>query len=147
MKIWCEHCRILFNKRPADIKRTNGNFCSRRCSGLSRGKINAAMFFKKAKKLKSGCWQWKGSSNKDGYGTTRYMGKSIMAHRLSFLLHGGEIPDGMCVLHSCDNPPCVNPDHLFLGTHQDNMDDMARKGRRYYKRLDESVLPIPRTEK
>jgi hypothetical protein len=52
-----------------------------------------------------------------------------LAHRLAFLMHYGNIPNSMHVLHRCDNPPCINPQHLFLGTNQDNMDDMVRKGR------------------
>jgi len=75
------------------------------------------------------CWLWIGSTNQDGYGRFNIGGKLGGAHRYSFELHTGEIPEGMHVLHTCDTPACVRPDHLFLGTHSDNMQDMYRKRR------------------
>lgn len=78
----------------------------------------------------SGCWSWVAGKNWDGYGKFRINGKAKLAHRLSYVIHTSEeVPDGMCVLHRCDNPSCVNPAHLFLGTHQDNMIDKVNKGR------------------
>ena len=81
-----------------------------------------------------GCWNWTAGHNGRGYGAFYGDGTMLRAHRVSYELHYGPIPKqdsyhGMCVCHSCDNKLCVNPDHLFLGTHQDNMDDMYDKGR------------------
>jgi hypothetical protein len=79
-----------------------------------------------------GCWIWLGARNNQGYGnfgSQRLRPRHRKAHRISWELAHGAIPPGLCVLHHCDNPPCVNPDHLFLGTKQDNVDDMMRKGR------------------
>lgn len=82
----------------------------------------------------TGCWEWQGSKRR-GYGRmivgsrTDGTRKSMSAHRVSYELENGKIPDGMDVCHKCDNPCCVNPAHLFIGTRQDNIDDRERKGR------------------
>ena len=81
----------------------------------------------------SGCWLWEANTNAGGYGTIGYKGKIVKAHRLSYILHNGDIPDGLHVLHKCDVRCCVNPDHLFVGTHLDNMRDCSKKGRKSKK--------------
>ena len=86
-------------------------------------------FWSKVKKTPNGCWEWTASLANYGYGQFYWKGKPERAHRLTFIEVNGEIPEGMYVLHKCDNPCCVNPNHLFLGTHQDNMDDMLKKSR------------------
>jgi len=94
----------------------------------------------------TGCWEWtgcrdgaprNGSDPRGSYGRFALDGYHMMpAHRASYELFRGPIPDGMFVCHHCDNPPCVNPAHLFLGTAQDNADDTVRKGRSWHQRGD-----------
>lgn len=75
------------------------------------------------------CWQWLARKHEGGYGDFRLGGGHVRAHRFSYELAHGAIPKGMFVLHRCDNPGCVNPSHLFLGTFEDNSSDMVSKGR------------------
>ena len=77
------------------------------------------------------CWEWAKSRMKlrGGYGQVRIEGRTLKAHRVAYGLWVGSIPNGHCVLHRCDNPPCINPDHLFTGTHRDNALDKVAKGR------------------
>lgn len=85
-----------------------------------------------------GCWPWLGSQFDKGYGQVsphyRVGIKSSRAHKVAWILTHGPIPEGLHVLHRCDNRLCVNPTHLFLGTHQDNMDDKVSKGRQAHNR-------------
>ena len=107
---------------------------------------------------KTGCWLWSGYLQSTGYGQLRLDGKMKLAHRMSWIVFRGDIPDGMCVCHKCDTPRCVNPEHLFLGSHLDNTADAYAKGRmaiqkegfdfhftrlrRYRKLTDKAVLEI-----
>lgn len=93
------------------------------------GKSDFQRFFEKVAFGMSECWYWIGSKNKHGYGQVGFKGQN-KAHRLSWLMFNGEIPEDMKVLHRCDIRNCVNPDHLFLGTQNENIKDMDSKGRR-----------------
>lgn len=86
--------------------------------------------------MESNCWIWTGGKNKRGYGHILINRRKVRAHRLSLELAGGPLLEGECALHRCDNPSCVRPDHLFRGSHADNMADMARKGRAFVQAAD-----------
>lgn len=77
----------------------------------------------------NGCWKYTGGRTGAGYGAVWVSGKTLSAHTVSYELHKGPVPKGLCVLHSCDNKLCINPDHLFLGTVQDNKKDEVSKDR------------------
>jgi hypothetical protein len=95
-------------------------------------------FFEKVDKTDD-CWNWLASKKWDGYGQVKFEGSMQTAHRTSWILHNGPVPEKLCVLHKCDNPGCVNPEHLFLGTQRDNVHDAIKKGRH--------VNPPPRYKK
>lgn len=87
------------------------------------------------------CWIWPKYIDPDGYGTIIFDGLYFKVHRLSFEHYKGKIPKGMVVMHSCDQRACFNPNHLFLGTHRENMQDMARKSRLEQKSLESELAP------
>lgn len=82
-------------------------------------------FYERINKTKS-CWLWTGYKNHSGYGCMTYFGKTKGAHVVSFLIHKGKIKKGLVIMHSCNNPSCVNPNHLSQGTHKQNMHDSAK---------------------
>lgn len=98
----------------------------------------AAMQIRTNYRINGDCMEWGGSKNSQGYGVVCFGGVTMRAHRLSFEVHHGQIPDGMLVCHRCDNPPCINPEHLWLGTHYSNLQDMIQKKRN--KRIDDTGL-------
>ncbi len=82
--------------------------------------------------LDTPCWMWTGAMAGRGYGVVTIGGQGYYAHRIAYAMANGPFADDLFVLHRCDTPPCVRPDHLFLGTHESNMEDMASKGRNQY---------------
>lgn len=86
-------------------------------------------FYQRITIPKSGCWEFTGALARGGYGLVSFHGKLVHAHRLSWILTNGIIPNALIVCHKCDNRRCINPDHLFLGTNHDNTQDMMNKGR------------------
>lgn len=133
----CE-CGIKRVKRGADLVRVGGS-CGCLKSEVSASNMKHMQlerhgtiedrFFSRFKVSDSGCWLWIAHCDKDGYGILPGNHASIRAHRFSFIHHHGPIDDGMVICHKCDNPGCVNPDHLFAGTTKDNCHDMLSKGR------------------
>lgn len=87
--------------------------------------------FEKTAVQDNGCWDFTGHLNAYGYGTIAFNNRSVLAHRMAYILCVDDIPTDMNVLHTCDNPACVNPEHLFIGTQIDNIIDMTTKGRNF----------------
>ncbi len=101
--------------------------------------VRERKFWSMVKVKPNGCWEWQGSfRDKQRYGAFWVNGRDERSHRVSWTLTFGAIPTGMHVLHNCDNPPCVRPDHLFLGTQADNNRDMVAKGRNTWIHGDQS---------
>jgi len=103
-------------------------------------------FLSKVNKIEGGCWQWTGNKDKENYGLFWYKTNNRRAHRISYILHNGEIPEGLIIRHKCDNPSCVNPEHLESGTQKDNIKDMNDRGRRKgnIKLTNDQIIEIKR---
>ncbi len=125
MQIQCPMCAAFFKPRTQRTKH-----CSKQCADAALIKPVDMSFIESNSipEPNSGCWLWLGPLHPDGYGVSSRLDQR--AHRTSFIISTGRtIPKGLLIRHTCDNPPCVNPAHLLLGTYQDNMDDKMRRGR------------------
>lgn len=127
----CEYCKCNFSLKPSRFKRTR--FCSRKCRINYGADLNIlrTQFFENIQVARpDDCHVWTGRCSSDGYGLMWCRKEGLMvASRLVWEYTHGPIPDGKLVCHQCDNPPCCNVKHLFLGTNKDNITDMVRKGR------------------
>jgi len=127
----CEHCGTTFTQKH-EPSRADRRFCSPACRNTHRRRPLIDRFHQHVKPSNpSDCWPWRGHLNNKGYGQIYSLeaGREVLAHRAAWELEHGSIPDGLRVLHRCDNPPCCNPSHLFLGTQRDNIHDMVAKQR------------------
>lgn len=124
----CVECSATYKVFASRLLRGNGVYCSRKCQRdyQSPRKRFERNFVKSQK-----CWNWTGRISEFGYGQFFMEGKLEQAHRASYKIHKGSIPKGLCVCHTCDNRKCVNPKHLWIGTMNDNVQDMIKKGRMY----------------
>lgn len=124
----CAQCGATFRPR-ANVDKC----CSDQCKALwwEAYKFTRAVRRFWARVIKTeGCWEWQGRKDKKGYGYCRAFDRTLWrTHRLSWFIHHGPIPEGQWVLHKCDNPSCVRPDHLFLGDHDANTEDKISKSR------------------
>lgn len=139
----CSHCGCTFRILNKNANRGQGSYCTRDCYERWRSRPLEQRFWEKVDKTQpifgtgqtTNCWVWTAYISKPhtrgsaGYGEIQVEGHHQTAHRVSWEIHFGAIPDGLMVLHKCDVRHCVRPDHLFLGTTDDNMADMVRKGR------------------
>jgi hypothetical protein len=125
----CESCGQSFLAENAEVRRGWARFCSVACLTQHRRAEGKRLFWQTMERS-GDCLLWTGAKNPGGYGVAFLAEHGTTgAHRMSWILSHGPIPGGLFVLHKCDTPLCCNPDHLFLGTHADNMKDKASKGR------------------
>lgn len=129
----CEACGKPFEKRPKDSARQweDRAFCSLPCANIMKKTTTTHLYFWKHtdRRGREECWPWVGVCDNYGYGRVQFMTSMLKAHRVSWEMANGPIPDGLIVRHKCDNPNCVNPSHLEVGTQKDNMQDASKRSR------------------
>jgi len=137
----CKGCGVIFHRHPRGPNRNI--YCTNKCQAAHYQPEPLIDFFWRHTQKGDGCWLWTGPRHAKGYGAFRWNRRSYLAHRVSYELLVGEIPiDRPHVCHRCDVPLCVNPAHLFLGSHLDNMSDMTVKNRFLHKLTVEQVRAI-----
>jgi hypothetical protein len=128
----CRTCGTTFHTRPSYVKKGGGNYCGQQCYHARPVKRALSLEDRFWSKVQRGgpdeCWPWTASKTDEGYGSFKWSVER-RAHRAAWILTRGPIPDGLDVCHTCDNPPCCNPAHFFLGTNGDNNADRHAKGR------------------
>jgi hypothetical protein len=128
----CPQCGKPFLFLESRLKYNQNKFCSRQCTNGARSRPLYERMQSRLTLSENGCMRWNGATNNKGYGFIVSMLPKkhiLLTHRVAYEQAYGPISEGFCVLHKCDNPPCCNPEHLFLGTIADNNRDMREKGR------------------
>lgn len=127
----CDTCQTEFSRAPSKLAKSKGKFCSRSCMRFTRPSSDPmARVMSRVQKEQGGCWLWIGLKNKDGYGRfAERRNRMVLVHRWLYEQTTGEPIAGLVLMHKCDTPACVNPDHLTPGSHADNAKDMFAKGR------------------
>jgi hypothetical protein len=131
----CQHCGKSFAVPPSKVQEGGGKFCSISCGvthrNIARYADTAARFWSKVDRSggADACWPWLGGHAHYGHGRFWLHGRRVHAHRVAYILTRGPIPDGLDILHTCDNPPCCNPAHHYPGTQIDNVRDRQERNR------------------